>query len=78
MRVMLIQNMVLSKKEKAISLISNAIASYSLYSSKGELPQNQSLIDFVLKSIPNDIKNEISMGLIDEVFEYVSATRMDS
>ena len=72
-------NMVLSDKEKAISLISNAIAAYSIYTQKeGSLPENQSLIDFILKGIPNDMKGEISMNLIDEVYDYVSKSRLDS
>jgi hypothetical protein len=70
--------MVLSNKEKTISLISNAIAAYSLYAEKKSLPENQSLIDFILKSIPEEIKPEISMDLIDEVFDYVSKTRANS
>jgi len=70
-------DMVLSEKEKAICLISNAIAAYSLYTEKSSLPDNISLIDFIVKVIPNDIKSEISMELIDEVFEYVSKSRMD-
>jgi len=69
--------MVLSKKEKTICLISNAIAAYSLYTEKGSLPDNISLIDFIVKIIPNEIKSEISMELIDEVFEYISKSRMD-
>jgi len=39
-------NMVLTEKEKAISLISNAIAAYSLFTEKGSLPEKISLIDF--------------------------------
>ncbi len=64
--------MTLSKKEKTIALISNAIAVYSLFQERGNLPDNTSLIDFILKAVPEDIKPEISMDLIDEVFEYVS------
>ena len=67
----------LSDKEKAISLISNAIASYSLFTEKGSLPENISLIDFILKGTPSEIKPLITMDLIDEVFEYVSKARMD-
>jgi hypothetical protein len=70
--------MVLSNKEKAVTLISNAIAAYSISSEKGSLPENQSLIDFILKGIPDDMKGEISMDLIDEVFDYVSKSRLDS
>ncbi|MFB5597819.1 MAG: hypothetical protein ACE5RJ_02225 [Nitrosopumilaceae archaeon] len=64
--------MTLTKKEKTVALISNAIAVYSLYQERGNLPENTSLIDFILKAVPEDIKSEISMELIDEVFEYVS------
>ncbi len=70
--------MVLSNKEKAISLISNSIAAYSLYTNQKSLPENQSLIDFILKSIPKEMKSEISMELIDEVFDYVSKTRVNT
>ena len=71
-------DMVLSKKEKAIAMISNAIAAYSIYAEKGSLPESQSLIDFILKGIPEDMKEEVSMDLIDEVFDYVSKSRLDS
>ena len=72
-----IMNMVLTDKEKAISLISNAIAAYSLFTEKGSLPEKISLIDFILKAAPENLKPMISMDLIDEVFEYVSKARMD-
>jgi len=78
MAEILFMNMVLSKKEKAIAMISNAIAAYSIYAEKGTLPENQSLIDFILKGVPSDMKEEISMDLIDEVFDFVSKSRLDS
>lgn len=64
--------MPLSNKEKTVAMISNAIAVYSLYQERDNLPENTSLVDFILKTVPEDIKSEISMELIDEVFEYVS------
>ena len=64
--------MALSSKERAIALISNGIAVYSLYQERGNLPENTNLFDFVLKAIPEDVKSEITAELIDEVFEYVS------
>lgn len=64
--------MALSNKEKTVAMISNAIAVYSLYQERDNLPENTSLVDFILKTVPEDIKSEISMELIDEVFEYVS------
>ena len=64
--------MVLSPREKTISLISNGIAVYSLYQENNSLPENVSLIDFILKAVPEDMKSEITIELIDEVFVYVS------
>ena len=62
----------LTTREKAISLISNGVAAYSLFLEKGTLPENITLIDFILKSVPEEMKKEITMELIDEVFQYVS------
>jgi hypothetical protein len=70
--------MVLSNREKAISIISNAISTYSIYTQRGSLPDNQSLIDFILKAAPDELKPEISMDLIDEVFDYVSKAHIDT
>jgi len=70
--------MVLSDKEKVVALISNAIAAYSIYTQNGSLPEKQSLIDFILKGISDDMKKEISIDLIDEVFDFVSKSRLDS
>ncbi len=72
-----IMNMVLTDKEKAISLISNAIAAYSLFTEKGSLPEKTSLIDFIIKAAPEELKPMITIELIDEIFEYVSKARMD-
>ncbi len=65
--------MTLTNKEKIIALISNGIAVYSLYQEQGNLPENTTMFDFILKAIPDDIKSELSPELIDEVFEYVSS-----
>ena len=65
--------MALTDKEKIIALISNGIAVYSLYQKQGNLPENTTMFDFILKVIPPDVKSELSPDLIDEVFEYVSS-----
>ena len=65
--------MTLSNKEKTVALISNGIAVYSLYQEQGNLPENTTMFDFILKVIPNEIKSELSPELIDEVFEFVSS-----
>lgn len=68
--------MTLTNREKALIAISNAISVYSVYTKNpNTLPKNMSLIDFVLKSTPKELKKEISMDLIDEVFDFVSKTK---
>ena len=36
------------------------------------------MIDFILKTIPEDIKPIITIDLIDNVFSYISSTRIDT
>lgn len=65
--------MTLTDKEKTIAIISNGIAVFSLYQERDELPKNVTMYGFILKTIPKDIKPQLSAQLIDEVFEYVSS-----
>ena len=65
--------MVLSDKEKIIAIMSNGIAVFSLLQERDELPKNTTMYDFVLKVIPEDIKSELSVELIDEIFQYVTS-----
>lgn len=67
----------MERKEKAIALIANAIAVYSIHNEQGKMPKNSSMIDFILKSIPKDLKSEVSIELIDDVFEFVSGTHLE-
>ena len=66
--------MTLTNKEKMVAIISNGIAVFSLLQERGDLPENTTMYDFVLKVIPEDIQSELSIELIDEVFQYVSIT----
>ena len=68
--------MSLTKREKLIILITNAITLYSKKMEEDKLTQNQSIVDFVLKSVPDDLKSEISMELIDDVFSQISKQTM--
>lgn len=70
--------MVLTNKEKMISVISNGIAVFSLLQEREELPKNTTMYDFVLKVIPEDIKSELNAELIDEVFQYVTTAHSTS
>ncbi len=65
--------MTLTDKEKMVAIISNGIAVFSLLQERGDLPENTTMYDFVLKVIPEDIKSELSIELIDEVFQYVTS-----
>ena len=68
----------LNKKEKVIAHIASAITIYSIRQNTDILPKNVSMIDFILKTVPDDIKQDITMDLIDYVFSYVSATHFDT
>ncbi|PIW32758.1 MAG: hypothetical protein COW27_03020 [Nitrosopumilales archaeon CG15_BIG_FIL_POST_REV_8_21_14_020_37_12] len=65
--------MTLTNREKAIAIISNGITVYSLYQKRGELPENTTMYEFILKIIPDNIRSEINADLIDEVFAFVSS-----
>ena len=65
--------MTLTNKEKMVAIISNGIAVYSLLQERDSLPENTTMYDFVLKVIPEDIKSELNVELIDEVFQYVTS-----
>ena len=70
--------MSLSDKEKIIAVISNGIAVFSLLQEREELPKNTTMYDFVLKVIPEDIKSELSVELIYEIFQYVTSAHNSS
>ncbi len=63
----------LTTREKVISLVSNAVAVYSVKQEEGSLPENVTLFEFIMKAMPDELKPELSMEVIDEVFEYVSS-----
>ncbi len=67
----------LSNREKTIISISNAITLYSQKLQDGTISQNQSVIDFILKTIPENSRQELSMELIDDVFSFISSSYME-
>jgi len=68
----------LNIKEKIIAHIASAITVFSMQQNTNQLPKNISMVDFILKTVPEDIKQDVTMELIDSVFLYVSATRFDT
>jgi len=69
--------MTLSSKEKTAIIVSHLVRVYSERAEQGEIPQNQSVIDFILKNIPQEYKTDLSMDLIDDVFAFISTKPME-
>ena len=65
-------------KEKVIAHIASAITFFSMQQNTNQLPKNVSMVDFILKTVPEDIKQDVTMELIDSIFSYISATRFDT
>ena len=65
-------------KEKVIAHIASAITVFSMQQNTNQLSKNISMIDFILKTVPDDIKQDVTIELVDSVFSYISATRFDT
>ncbi len=64
--------MMLTKREITLIAISQAISQYSMMMQEDKIPEYGSVIDFVLKNIPEEYRKELTMELIDDVFAFVS------
>lgn len=64
----------LTEREKTVAIIANGIAVYSMLRERGELPEGDTMYGFILKVVPSVIKTSLDPELIDEVFEFVSAS----
>ena len=69
--------MALSSREKTIIIMSHLVSLYSEMAEEGKIPQNQSVIDFLMKNIPSEYKKDLSMDLIDDVFAFISSRPME-
>ena len=65
-------------KEKLIAHIASAITVFSMQQNTNQLAKNISMVDFILKTVPEDIKQDVTIELIDSIFSYISATRFDT
>ncbi|MGY5141691.1 MAG: hypothetical protein ACW9WZ_01435 [Nitrosopumilus sp.] len=70
--------MSMNNREKLIAIIANGISVFSLLQERDEIPKNTTMYDFVLKVIPEDLKSELSVELIDEIFVFVTSTHNNS
>jgi hypothetical protein len=68
----------LNIKEKTIAHIASAITAFSMQQNTNQLSKNISMVDFILKTVPEDIKQDVTIELVDSVFSYISATRFDT
>jgi len=68
----------LDRKEKLIAHIASAISVFSMRQNTNQLPKNISMVDFILKTVPEDIKQDVTIELVDSVFSYISATHFDT
>lgn len=68
----------LNGNEKAIANIASAISIFSIRQNNNTVPKNISMVDFILRTIPEDIKPIVTIDLIDNVFSYMAATHIDT
>ena len=68
----------LNVNEKTVAHIASAICIFSIRQKNSTIPKNASMKEFILKTIPEDIKPVITIDLIDDVFSYISATHIDT
>ena len=69
--------MVLTNREKTVIIDSHLVSLYSDELEKGKIPEGQSVIDFIMKNIPQEYKSNISMDLIDDVFNFITSRPME-
>ena len=69
--------MVLSNREKTAIIVSHLISSYSENLHQGNVQENQSVVDFIIKKIPDSYKIELDIDLIDDIFSFVSNQHME-
>lgn len=69
--------MVLTSREKTAIIISHLVSLYSEKMEEGKMIQSQSVIDFIMKNMPQEYKSDLSMDLIDDVFNFIASRPME-
>jgi len=69
--------MTLTNREKTMILMSHAISLYTQMMQDDKIPHNQSVVDFILKNVPDEYKSELSIDLIDDIFSFISNYHME-
>lgn len=69
--------MTLTSREKCAIAISHAMILYSYAMKNGENIEQKSIIDFIMKKIPQELKVTLSMELIDDVLQFTANSHME-
>ncbi|MDE1762707.1 MAG: hypothetical protein KGH88_00475 [Thaumarchaeota archaeon] len=69
--------MTLTTREKCAIAISNAMILYSYAMKNGESMEQKSIIDVIIKNIPQELKTALSMELIDDVLQFTTNSHME-
>ena len=58
--------------------ITNAVTVYSTYmKDENTIPLNKSIFQFILDNLPEELKNNVSIEIVEEVLNYVTSIRND-
>lgn len=69
--------MTLTNREKTSIIVSHLVSLYSENLEQGKIPQGQSVIDFIMKNIPQEYKSDLSIEIIDDVFNFIASKPME-
>ena len=69
--------MTLTSREKTSIIVSHLVSLYSEKLEQGKISQGQSVIDFIMKNIPQEYKSDLSIEIIDDVFNFIASKPME-
>jgi hypothetical protein len=69
--------MVLTSREKTAIMVSHLVSLYSEKIEQEKIPAGQSVIDFIMKNIPQEYKSDLSIEIIDDVFNFIASRPME-
>ena len=69
--------MTLTNREKTSIIISHLVSLYSEKMEQGNISHGQSVIDFIMKNIPQEYKSDLSIEIIDDVFNFIASKPME-
>lgn len=69
--------MALTNREKTSIIVSHLVSLYSEKLEQGKISQGQSVIDFIMKNIPQEYKSDLSIEIIDDVFNFIASKPME-